>query len=105
MIAGLPPLPGFLAKFAMLAPLLQGPVGPFGWAAWLLAAAVVASSLFALIALARAGIQISWSDEHSVPPTIRLGEIAPLTALLLACLVLTIAVEGPFDSSSARRRS
>jgi multicomponent K+:H+ antiporter subunit D len=96
MIAGLPPLPGFLAKFAMLAPLLKGPTGPFGWSAGLLASLVVVSSLFALIALARAGIQIWWTDEHPVPPTIRLGEVAPLTGLLLACLVLAVAVEGPF---------
>jgi multicomponent K+:H+ antiporter subunit D len=96
MIAGLPPLPGFLAKFAMLAPLLQGPAGPFGWAAWLLAALVILSSLFALVALARAGIQIWWADDHPVPPTIRLGEVAPLMLLLAACLLLAVAVEGPF---------
>ena len=37
-----------------------------------------------------------WADEIPVPPTIRLGEVAPVTLLLVACLVLTFAVEGPF---------
>ena len=96
MIAGLPPLPGFIAKFAMLSPLLSAPVGPLPWAPWLLAVLVILSSLFPLIALARAGIQIWWVDEGSVPPTIRLGEVAPVTLLLVACLVLTVTVEGPF---------
>ena len=96
MIAGIPPLPGFLAKYAMLAPLLQGPAGPVAGAAPVLAALLVGSSLLALIALARAGIQIWWAEPRRIPPTIRLGEAAPLGALLLALLVLTFAVEGPF---------
>jgi multicomponent K+:H+ antiporter subunit D len=96
MISGLPPLPGFLAKFAMLSPLLEAPAGPFPWAPWVLAVLVILSSLFPLIGLARSGIQIWWADERSVPPTIRLGEVAPVTLLLLACIALTFVVEGPF---------
>lgn len=94
LIAGLPPLPGFLAKVAMLQPLMSGGL-PAGRAAVVLAALVIASSFFALVALARAGVQIWWADPRRVPPTIRLGEAAPVAALLLACLVLTVAVEPP----------
>jgi multicomponent K+:H+ antiporter subunit D len=96
LIAGIPPLPGFLAKVAMLEPLLQGVPGAAPEAAGLMAALIVASSLFSLIALARAGIQIWWADPHRVPPTIRLGEAAPVAALVTGLLVLTILVQRPF---------
>ncbi|MDX9998751.1 MAG: monovalent cation/H+ antiporter subunit D [Phenylobacterium sp.] len=96
IIAGIPPLPGFMAKFAMLGPLLQEPEGPMSGAAALLAALLVGSSLLALIAMARAGIQIWWADPGRIPPTIRLGEAAPLGALLFGLLVLTFAIEGPY---------
>jgi multicomponent K+:H+ antiporter subunit D len=96
IIAGIPPLPGFLAKFAMLAPLLQDPPGPLPAAAPVMAALIVASSFFALVALARAGIRIWWAESGRIPPVIRVGEVVPVTALLLACLALTFVVEGPF---------
>jgi multicomponent K+:H+ antiporter subunit D len=96
LVAGIPPLPGFLAKVAMLGPLLRGPAEPFPGAAALTAALIVGSSLFSLIALARAGIQIWWAEPNRIPPTIRLGEAVPVTALLIVLLVLTMVVEGPF---------
>jgi multicomponent K+:H+ antiporter subunit D len=95
LIAGVPPLPGFIAKVAMLAPLLQGAAGPAPAASILMAALLVASSLLTLIALARAGIQIWWAEGDRIPPTIRLGEVAPVTALLVGLVVLTVTVEGP----------
>ena len=95
LIAGIPPLPGFLAKVAMLAPLLHAPAGPTPGAAAILATVVIASSFFALFALARAGVQIWWAESRRVPPTIRLGEAAPLAALLMTCLLLTFVVEAP----------
>lgn len=95
IVAGIPPLPGFLAKVAMLAPLLQGPAGPLPGAAPVMAAIIIGSSLFALIALARAGIQIWWAEPDRIPPAIRLGEAAPLGLLLVALLALTFVVEAP----------
>jgi multicomponent K+:H+ antiporter subunit D len=96
LIAGIPPLPGFLAKVAMLKPLLQGVPGAAPEAAGLMAALIIASSLFSLIALARAGIQIWWADPDRIPPTIRLGEAAPVAALVTGLLILTILVQRPF---------
>ncbi|MCC7265949.1 MAG: monovalent cation/H+ antiporter subunit D [Caulobacteraceae bacterium] len=95
LIAGIPPLPGFLAKVAMLAPLLAAPEGPLPGAATLLAVLVIGSSLLSLIALARAGIQIWWAEPNRIPPTIRLGEAAPLALLMLALLVLTVTAQAP----------
>ncbi|WP_334163159.1 monovalent cation/H+ antiporter subunit D [Phenylobacterium sp.] len=96
LVAGVPPLPGFLAKVAMLAPLLQAPPGPVPGAAMAVAALIIGSSLFSLIALARAGIQIWWAEPNRIPPTIRLGEALPLGLLLIALLLLTVVVEAPF---------
>jgi len=96
LIAGIPPLPGFLAKLAMLAPLLREPVGPVPGAAALMAALIIGSSLFSLVALARAGIQIWWAEPERISPTIRVGEAAPLAVLLAALLMLTVAAQAPF---------
>ena len=104
LIAGLPPLPGFLAKVAMVASLLSGPAGPLPAAALVLAVAVIASSLFSLIALARAGIQIWWAEPDRIAPTIRLHEGASVGGLLLGLLVLTFVVGGPFDYLDAAAR-
>jgi multicomponent K+:H+ antiporter subunit D len=101
LVAGLPPLPGFFGKVAMAAPLLAAPPGPFAAAGGWLAALVIGSSLFSLVALARAGIRLWWTEADRIPPTIRLGEAAPLAALLLACLLLTVTIDGAF--SYARR--
>ena len=97
LIAGIPPLPGFLAKVGMVAPLLAAPAGPFPTAALVLAGVVIASSLFSLIALARAGIQIWWAEPDRVASTIRLHEGASVGALLLALLALTFAIDAPLD--------
>lgn len=97
LIAGIPPLPGFLAKVGMIAPLLNQPPGPFPAAAPVLAAILVASSLFSLVALARAGIQIWWAEPDRIAPTIRLHEGASVGALLFALLVLTFAIGVPLD--------
>jgi multicomponent K+:H+ antiporter subunit D len=95
VIAGLPPLPGFLAKVAMVAPLLQAPSGPLPGAAVVFAALVVISSLVALIAMARAGVQILWAEPERLPSTLRAGEVATVFSLLLALLILTFTIAGP----------
>lgn len=96
LIAGLPPLPGFMAKVAMLAPMLQGIPGPAPGAARIMAALLIGSSLFSLIALARAGIQLWWAEPDRIPPTLRLGEAAPVALLLVALLGLTFSMEGAY---------
>jgi len=96
LVVGLPPLPGFLAKVAMLEPLLRAPAGPVPGAALLMAAIILGSSLLSLIALARAGIQIWWADPDRIPPTIRVGEAAPAGLLVAGLLVLTVVPQGPY---------
>jgi multicomponent K+:H+ antiporter subunit D len=93
MVAGIPPLPGFLAKVAILAPLM-GQLGT--WPGVVMVVLLIASSLFVLVALMRAGIQIWWVESARVPPVIRLAEIAPMVVLLTLCVALTVFVQTPF---------
>jgi multicomponent K+:H+ antiporter subunit D len=92
LIAGLPPLPGFVAKFALLAALLEA--DPVPGAVWALLALLVLSGLAAVIGLGRAGVRVFWMAEERSTPRVRLIEIAPVAALLAACIALTIAA-GP----------
>lgn len=94
MVAGIPPLPGFLAKVAMLAPLMAELGGGRGV---LMVALLIASSLFVLIALVRAGIQIWWVESDRLPPAFRLTEIAPVAVLLTVLLALTVLVQAPLS--------
>jgi len=91
VIAGLPPLPGFVAKFAILATLLNADsIQP---AAWVLLALILLASLASIISLGRAGVRVFWLEGRSIP-RVRPAEIVPIGALLAACIALTIAA-GP----------
>jgi len=88
LIAGMPPLPGFIAKFSMMAAVLDTPSVQAG--TWLLFGLVVLSGLAAVIALGRAGVRIFWADSGRIAPRVRLIEIVPVAGLIAVCLVLTI---------------
>ena len=91
LIAGLPPLPAFLAKAGMLGALLAPqPVPPASWA---LLALLSLSGLAAVIAMGRAGVRIFWATQRSVP-RVRVIEMAPVALLLGLCFALTVAA-GP----------
>jgi len=87
MVAGLPPMPGFLAKFAMMSALLHEEAR--GAAAWTVVALLLLSGLAATVAFARAGVRIFWASER-IAPTVRLLEIAPVAALLALCAALCV---------------
>jgi len=91
LMAGLPPMPGFVAKFAILAAVLGEE--PVPGAAWALLALLLLAGLAAIIALGRVGVRVFWSEERTAP-RVRLLEFAPVAALLAACMALTIAA-GP----------
>jgi len=90
VISGLPPLSGFIAKFAILTAVLNPPTDAVSIAGWFLIPALILSGLAALIALTRAGIRAFWISEDRAVPRVRLIEIAPVAVLLLLCAVQTI---------------
>ena len=97
VIAGLPPLAGFLGKFAMLSAALgsgglaAGGVAPV---ALVFTGLVVFSGLAALVALSREGIRTFWASDEDEMPAVPLIEIAPV--VLLLALTAAMAVKaGP----------
>jgi multicomponent K+:H+ antiporter subunit D len=94
VIAGLPPLSGFVAKFALLtaalnpSPGVQGTAVPAASLALLVA--LIMSGLAAVIAMTRAGIHAFWASQDRVVPRVRLIEMAPVVILLILCAMQTI---------------
>jgi multicomponent K+:H+ antiporter subunit D len=88
LVAGLPPLPGFVAKFSMLSAVLAAPV--HGAGTWAVVGLVVLSGLGAVIALARAGVRIFWADTARIAPRVRVVEMLPVAGLITLCVVLTV---------------
>ncbi|TFZ05695.1 monovalent cation/H+ antiporter subunit D [Ramlibacter henchirensis] len=87
LIAGLPPLAGFVAKFSLMAAILH--TDAIAARAWVLLGLVLLSGLASVIALARAGVRAFWGGS-GVVPRVRLIEIVPVGALIAACLALTV---------------
>jgi multicomponent K+:H+ antiporter subunit D len=94
LVSGLPPFSGFLAKFALLATMLD-PVHDVGGssASWILSATIVASGLVSVVALSRIGTRLFWSVAARTTPRLRLLEAAPVAALVLLCLGLSVAAD------------
>lgn len=89
LLAGLPPLSGFLAKFAMLGTALGGETGPSP-EAWWLTGTLIVSGLAVLIAMARSGINIFWATLAPGAAQARLSEILPIVLLLCLCIALSV---------------
>ena len=104
VIVGLPPLSGFIAKFALLTaalhPLetpqaLEAPqAGAISANSWALLVVLMISGFATLIAMTRAGIRTLWASSDRAVPPVRVVEIAPVMFLLILCVVQT-AQAGP----------
>ncbi|MGE4336020.1 MAG: monovalent cation/H+ antiporter subunit D [Pigmentiphaga sp.] len=96
IVAGLPPLVGFLSKFALLASVLE--VGQqtvvMATPAWILIALLFISSLAALLSMSRAGIRVFWAPAELASPRLHLAEAGPVAALILVAVALTVGA-GP----------
>lgn len=94
LLTGLPPLPGFLAKFSLMSILLDTKLaGGAGASAWVLCAAILLSGLASVVALSRIGMRLFWSVADRTTPRLRVLEAAPVAALVLLCFALTTWVD------------
>lgn len=89
LLAGLPPLSGFIAKFAIVHGLVNLPKG-IGISTWLFIGLLIFSGLAILIATTRAGIDLLWEPSDKPSPPLRVAEAAPIGLLLLVSLALMI---------------
>ncbi|OYX10738.1 MAG: monovalent cation/H+ antiporter subunit D [Rhizobiales bacterium 32-66-8] len=89
LIAGLPPLSGFIGKLAMVAAVFrtEAPISPSSWA---LVAVLMISSFAALIAMTRTGISTFWTTGDTMIPSVKAVEFVPVVVLLVLCLALTL---------------
>lgn len=93
LLSGLPPLSGFLAKFAMLHgvfnPSSFGDDVPVSGVEWSYTALLILSGLAAMIAMNRVGIRTFWTSIEGTIPRVFLIEITPVLLLLTACVFLS----------------
>ncbi|MCQ1833305.1 monovalent cation/H+ antiporter subunit D [Neorhizobium galegae] len=92
LLSGLPPLSGFIAKFAMLSAMMgTGAIGvPPTATVWVLVFLVILSGIAALISMTRAGIRTFWSSLEGTVPRVLVIEIVPVMFLLFLTLALTV---------------
>jgi multicomponent K+:H+ antiporter subunit D len=92
LVTGLPPLAGFIAKFALVASAIDALPADGGFGReWLLIIALLFGGLAGLIALARVGMRLFWSVTGRQTPRLWISEAAPVAFLILICVALTVA--------------
>ena len=100
VISGMPPLAGFVAKFSLFHAMLASTAEMTGGVptrTWVLIALMVTGGLAAIIALMRLGVRTFWAAGAVTPPRLKMSEAAPVTALVLLCVLLTVQAGTVFD--------
>ncbi len=94
LLAGLPPLSSFIAKFVLLTAMLNptglGSDSSVPPTSWMFLGLLIFSGLTVVIAMTRAGIRVFWTPANRAVPRVRVIEIAPVVVLLALCLSLTV---------------
>ena len=92
LLAGLPPLSGFIAKLSMLVALFSPGETGTGISAttWIFTALLILSGLSALLAMSRVGIRVFWAPIEATVPRVLIVEVVPIVLLLVLTLALTI---------------
>lgn len=99
LVAGLPPLSGFIAKLSLLTGVLdsEGGVHAIGAdvsvAGWIFLGLLLLSGLAATTSLARAGIRHLWATGLRSAPRVKGVEAVAVLALISSCVLLTIFAE------------
>jgi multicomponent K+:H+ antiporter subunit D len=90
VIAGLPPLSGFVAKFSLFHALLNPPDGPIPAAGWALMTLILAAGLVAVLSLMRFGVRTFWASRVDAPPRLQRSEVLPVVFLLGLTVFMTV---------------
>lgn len=90
IIAGLPPLSGFVAKFSLFHALLNPPASAPTAMTWILMTLILLSGMAAIIALLRFGVRTFWTAGKVAQPRLPVTEVAPICLLLGLCVLLTV---------------
>ena len=91
VLAGLPPLPGFIGKFGILRGLLgSAAVSPA--MSWAFAALLLLAGFATMIGLVRIGIQTFWASDGE-PPRVFAQEFGPILLLVVLLMVLTVKAD------------
>lgn len=91
MLAGTPPLAGFIGKVAMIQALLDATTLPH-WLVWAFIALLILSGLASLIGLARIGIQTFWGSDGTAARVPAL-EVAPVVVLMAMVVLLSVKAQ------------
>jgi multicomponent K+:H+ antiporter subunit D len=95
LVAGLPPLSGFIAKFALLRTAVgHSTDAGIGWHAWAFCAALIATGVATMIALTRGGLRLFWTSQGRTTPRLRIIEAGPAAFLILLSVAMTAGI-GP----------
>ena len=97
VITGMPPMAGFVAKFSLFHAMLAAVPAEVPVATWLLIALIVVGGLAGIIALMRLGVRTFWASGVVTPPRLQFTEAAPIGALVLLCVLLTVQAGSVFD--------
>lgn len=89
LLSGLPPLSGFIGKFAILEGLMRFG-GDIDTTTWVFIAVIILSGLAVLITMTRAGIDLIWTPTEAPQHDLRILEAVPIGTLLTICLALMI---------------
>ncbi len=108
LVAGLPPLSGFIAKLSLLRAVLGTEAGEgasashgISTAGWMLFGLLLLSGLAATVSLARAGIRHFWSKGGRFAPHLRTVEAFAVLSLVFSCVLLTLFAEPVMRYTSA----
>lgn len=105
LLAGFPPLAGFVAKFSMISAMFNteglAADAPISASAWWLSGLMVFSGFAALVALTRTGINTFWATMSDTPAPVRVVEMAPVLLLLGLAVTMTIMAGPAMDYMQA----
>jgi len=93
VLAGMPPLSGFLAKLGIMSGVLAFQETVSG-SSWVLVSIIVFSGLATLLALMRKGVEVFWQSGDDAIGEVGSLEAAAIGLLLTACIAITLAA-GP----------